>query len=414
MKRKLLLGCLLPILVAGGLSWWGVRRLLAKTPPPVRFARVDRGDVDIKVVETGAIEPLKKVEIKSKVAGRLARLYVKEGDRVRAGQVLAEIDPTEINSQVEQIRAQIAGARARLAQARKGVSYQREQTQSLIEQARQAVRSAEARLRSARKERETQPAIVNSDVGQAQAALEGAQKSLDLLRTSTHPQALVQAQTSLTEAQSGADIAERNLARQRSLLQRGFASQLTVDAATTDVAAATARLAQARKRRELLDEQHRMEIAEAQARVDTSKAALARARTGTSLLSVQDESVSSAEAALSQARAQLKGALSGVEQDKMREDDVAQAQSSVTQIENQLQEFEVRQGDTRLVATMGGVVTKRYVEQGELITSGVSTFSSGTPVLQVADLSRMLVKASVNEVDVHKVRRNMPVEITIF
>jgi HlyD family secretion protein len=413
MKRRLVLGCLIPVLVLAGLGWWGVRRIMAKPPTPIRLAKVDRGDVEIKVVETGAIEPLKKVEIKSKVAGRLARLYVKEGDRVTAGQVLAEIDPTEVNSQVEQIKAQVAGARARLAQSRKGVLYQREQTQSLIEQARQAVKSAEARLRSARRERETQPTIVSSDVEQAQASLDGAQKNLDLLSGSTHPQAIVQADTSLAEAQSAETASERNVARQRSLLQRGFASQAAVDAAATEHAAARARLEQARKRRELLDEQQRMEIAEAQARVDTAKASLARARTGTALLSVQDDSVRSAEASLEQARAQLKAALSGVEQDRMREDDVAQAQSAVTQIENQLREFEVRQGDTRLVATMSGVVTKRYVEQGELITSGVSTFSSGTPVLQVADLSRMLVRASVNEVDVHKVRRGLPVEITI-
>ncbi len=413
MKRRLLLGCLLPALVAGGLGWWGYQRLFTKKPPPVRFAVVDRGDVEIKVVETGAIEPLKKVEIKSKVAGRLERLYVKEGDRVVAGQVLVEIDPTEINRQVDQIRAQVDGARARLAQALKGVEYQRTQTQSAIAQARQAVKAAEARLRSAQKERDTQPDIVNSDVRQAEATLASAQQSLDLLKNATHPQGLVQARTGLTEAQASADVAERNLARQRSLLQRGFASQLAVDAAATEHAAAVARLSQARKRVELVEEQHRMELAEAQARVDSARAALARARTGTSLLSVHDESVRSAQAALDQARAQLKAALAGIEQDRMREDDVAQARSAVAQIENQLREFEVRQHDTKLIATMSGVVTKRYVEQGELITSGVSTFSSGTPVLQVADLSRMLVKATINEVDVHKVRRGLPVEITI-
>ncbi|NLI00627.1 MAG: HlyD family efflux transporter periplasmic adaptor subunit [Chthonomonadales bacterium] len=413
MKRRLLFGCLVPIVAIAGLGWWGYRRLFTKRPTPVRLARVDRGDVDIKVVETGAIEPLKKVEIKSKVAGRLARLYVKEGDRVVAGQVLAEIDPTEINSQVDQIRAQLDGARARLAQAMKGVGYQHEQTISSIAQAREAVKAAEARLQSARRERDAQPEIVNSDVRQAEASLTSAEKTLELLQTSTHPQALVQAQTGVTEAQAAADAAERNLSRQRSLLQRGFASQTAVDAATTEHAAALARLTQARKRLELMAEQHRTEIAEAQARVDSAKASLARARASAGLLPVQDDTVRSAQAALEQARAQLKAALAGEAQDRMREDDVAQARSAVQQIENQLQEFAVRQGDTRLVATMSGVVTKRYVEQGELITSGVSTFSSGTPVLQIADLSRMLVKATVNEVDVHQVRKGLPVEITI-
>ncbi len=72
MKRAIILGCVVPLLIVGGLGYWGVRRLLAKPQKPERFATVDRGVVEIKVVETGSIEPLKKVEIKSKVAGRLA------------------------------------------------------------------------------------------------------------------------------------------------------------------------------------------------------------------------------------------------------------------------------------------------------------------------------------------------------
>src|SRR6185436_9878959 len=87
--------------------------------------------------------------------------------------------------------------------------------------------------------------------------------------------------------------------------------------------------------------------------------------------------------------------------------------ASVAQLENSLREVQVRQGDTTLVAAMGGVVTKRYIEEGELITSGVSTFSSGSPVLQIADLSRMLIKMSVNEVDVQKIKLGQAVEITV-
>lgn len=413
MRAKLVVGCLVPVLVVGGLGYWGYKRLTAKPPKLERLAVVDRGVVEVKVVETGTIEPLKKVEIKSKVAGRLAKLYVDEGDRVVKGQVLAEIDPTEINSQVEQIRAQVYGARARLAQALKNVSYQKEQTDSLIRQAQEAVASAEARLRSAETERASQPAIVSSDVRQAEASLESAQKNLDLLKKTTQPQALVQVQAGLDEAKAAYEQAERHLERQRSLLKKGFVSQQAVDAAVSEQAAAASRLAQAKKRMELLEEQQRMEVAEAEARVAQARAALDRAKTSERLIRVRDDDVQAAKAVLEQARAQLRAALSGRRQDKMREDDVAQARSAVTQVENQLREVLVRQHDTRLVATMSGVVTKRYVEQGELITSGVSTFSSGTPVLQVADLSRMLIKASVNEVDVQKVRIGLPVEITV-
>jgi len=412
MRKTLLLGCVLPLVVVGALGYWGYRRLISKPPKPERLAVVDRGDVEIKVVETGTIEPLKKVEIKSKVAGRLARLLVDEGDRVIAGQVLAEIDPTEINSQVEQIRAQVNGARARLAQALTAVEYQKELTAAAIRQAEEAVKSAEARLRAAEAEYRTQPDVIASDVRQAQAAVESALQNLDLLRNSTHPQQIVQAKAGLDEARAAYDQAKRHLQRQRTLLQKGFTSQQAVDAAVSEEAAAAARLAQAQKRMDLLTQQQQTEIAEAEARVRQAEAALERAKTGERLIATRAEEVKAAKAALEQARAQLRSAYAGRKQDRMREDDVTQARSAVQQLENQLREVLVRQGDTRLVATMSGIVTKRYVEQGELITSGVSTFSSGTPVLQIADLSRMLIKASINEVDVHKVRVGLPVEIT--
>src|SRR5689334_14977179 len=107
MKRKLILYALVLLFVPAGLVTLTLQRLRAAAPAAGRSEAVDRGDVEIKVTETGTIEPLKKVEVKSKVAGRIARLLVEEGSRVKAGDLLAEIDPTEINSQVAQIRAQV-------------------------------------------------------------------------------------------------------------------------------------------------------------------------------------------------------------------------------------------------------------------------------------------------------------------
>jgi len=62
---------------------------------------------------------------------------------------------------------------------------------------------------------------------------------------------------------------------------------------------------------------------------------------------------------------------------------------------------------------MSGTVTHRYIEEGELVTSGVSAFSSGQPVLQIADLSRMLVNLSVNEVDVQRIRAGLSAEVAV-
>jgi HlyD family secretion protein len=68
---------------------------------------------------------------------------------------------------------------------------------------------------------------------------------------------------------------------------------------------------------------------------------------------------------------------------------------------------------SNVVAPMDGVVLTKNVEIGESITSGVSSFNAGTVLFSVADTSRMIVKAGVNEVDIGKIRVGMPVRVTL-
>ena len=68
---------------------------------------------------------------------------------------------------------------------------------------------------------------------------------------------------------------------------------------------------------------------------------------------------------------------------------------------------------SNIVAPMDGTVLTKNVEIGESITSGVSSFNAGTVLFTVADVSKMIVKAGVNEVDIGKVRVGMPVKVTL-
>ncbi|MGC8668278.1 MAG: efflux RND transporter periplasmic adaptor subunit [Chthonomonadales bacterium] len=413
MKRRFVLGCTAALAMAGAGIWYAVHALMSTPPPLQHFETVDRGNVEIEVTETGSIEPLKKIDVKSKVAGRIAQLYVDEGSVVRPGQVLAKIDPTEINSQVAQIKAQLDGARARYEQAVRAASWQVNQTDAAIKEARENLRTAQERLEVAREQSRTQPGLTRSAVAQAEASLKAAQDRLNLLKTSTHPQALVQAQSGYEEAKAAELAARRNLQRQERLLERGFVSQQAVDAAQADLASAKARLDQAKAKLDLIGQQNRMELAEAESQVNQQAAALQTARENLAQVSIYAHEAAAAEAAVRQAQASLQAALAGRKQDRMKLDDVMQAQAVVSQLENQLRQVQVQQSDTTIIAPMAGVVTRRYVEKGELVMSGVSSFSSGTPIVQVADLQQMLVKISINEVDVHKVRPGLPVEITI-
>lgn len=68
---------------------------------------------------------------------------------------------------------------------------------------------------------------------------------------------------------------------------------------------------------------------------------------------------------------------------------------------------------SNVIAPMDGTVLTKNVEIGESITSGVSSFNAGTVLFSVADVSKMIVKAGVNEVDIGKIRVGMPVKVTL-
>ena len=98
------------VLVAVGI---GLVRLAKGDPiDPNRLAKVTRGDVARSVVATGQIQPITKVEVKSKASGIVEKLYVDINDRVHKGQELAQLDQQEIEAQVEAARAQMASAEA--------------------------------------------------------------------------------------------------------------------------------------------------------------------------------------------------------------------------------------------------------------------------------------------------------------
>src|SRR5215467_13107507 len=79
---------------------------------PSKLARVERGDLAKSVVATGKIEPITKVEVKSKASGIVQKLLVDYGDKVKKDQILAELDKEEILAQVNQQKASLQAAEA--------------------------------------------------------------------------------------------------------------------------------------------------------------------------------------------------------------------------------------------------------------------------------------------------------------
>ncbi len=107
LRPWVLLPCLLLAAGCGGTTE-------ADEAPTVQSAVVERGDLRITAEATGNVEPVRKVEVKSKASGEILRLHVDIGDEVQPGALLAEVDPRDVRNASDQAEADLEVAQARL------------------------------------------------------------------------------------------------------------------------------------------------------------------------------------------------------------------------------------------------------------------------------------------------------------
>jgi HlyD family secretion protein len=118
--------------------------------------KVDRGNITMTVTATGTVSAVTTVQIGSQVSGVIARLYADFNSRVKKGQLLAELDPTPFEAQVEQRRADLTRAQVETDDAR--IKYERQRrlldaglaAQADLDAASNAYKSARAQAEQAR------------------------------------------------------------------------------------------------------------------------------------------------------------------------------------------------------------------------------------------------------------------------
>lgn len=99
----------------GASRWYATTR----PPPPPKYvtAEVSRGDIFETVQSTGQVKPLTEVQVGAQVSGRITKVVVDFNSQVKAGDLLAEIDPTLFGAQIDTNRAQLAAATASVTRA---------------------------------------------------------------------------------------------------------------------------------------------------------------------------------------------------------------------------------------------------------------------------------------------------------
>lgn len=359
---------------------------------------VERGTVSTEVVESGKLEAVKTVEVKSRVGGRIARLLVDEGDFVTAGQLIAVIDPQETELQVRQTRANLRGAQAGVQRSEFEIRERRVTAQNAVDRARSQVRILEQELR-------IQPELTKNAIRSAEAQLRSAEQAFAQLRDVTQPNARVASETAVADAENQLAQAELEEKRQAELFERGFVAKRVLEQAQLNRKLAETRKQNAEAELAKLDDRQKLDRDQAQERVRQAREEVNRAQLNGIQDATKREQYRQALKALSDSEANLAGIAAQVA-------GRTQQSAQVDQISASLQDSERNLRETQIRAPISGVVTKRLVQVGELVSS-LSSFSSGTPIFRIEDRSSMLVKLEINEVDVAQLTEGTPAKVRV-
>lgn len=328
----------------------GARFVLGRWPwesarPPARGIEISG---TVETVETDA---------SFQIPGKIRRLRIDEGDNVKLGQLIAELDETDLQKQKLAAEHAWKAAQSQIPQLQSRIELSQAQNAARVSQAQGVVAESRARLADLRSGSRPQ------EVAQARDEVHVAAREVDAARDN------------LQFAEKEAGRAERLYRADAMPGEQRDRAANTRDVAEARYRQATQRLSQARERLSLVREGPRVgDIEAAQERVSQAESALQLARSGgleTQTLALQRRTLT----------------------EQMR-----QAAATLAYTEAQLQH-------TRLRSPVSGRVLVKAKEQGEVV-------SPGTTVVTLGDLEHVYLRAYIGETDLGKVKLDQMVDVT--
>ena len=421
MKKVIIsVAVLLVLVVAIGWAVLGRGKNGAAPGMEKKIEVVERGDFQMRISATGNLEPLLDVEVKAQVEGEVINLHVDDGDYVEKDQVLVELDPELYQEELKQARADVSAAKAQRTQAELNIKLRKERLESELTQAEAAVKMAQANLETSQATTITQISQTETDIQTMRNAL--AEDKIELEQANI---AFEQAELALAEQESSRQSAEvdlktavAELERNKSLYEKNLVSKKALEDAESRHANAVTQRENAMKRVE-----------------SQKKTVLSRERT----ISARQSAISTREATLEQQHINLENLKKmrekAEEEDRLQlenaetrwqelsltinneklltEQSKVSADANLLRRQSSLKNQNERLEWTTIKAPMAGTVTLLAIEEGEIVTSGRSAFSQSPPLMTIADLSRMVVKTYINEVDMERLRLNQRAEIKV-
>jgi len=315
------------------------------------------------------------IQVSPKVSGYVLKVYVTDNQQVKAGDLLAELDPRDLQAKLDQAKAALNAGAAQQKQAETQVTLTRASTRANVQQASAGVQQARSNVRGARagataeQNRTTQAA---AGIGAAEANAQ-------------------QARAQLTAAEAEAARADADVPRYQALAEKDEVSLQRLDQAIAAARTANAQVAAARER-----------VSAAEAQVSASRAATsAQASTAQRAQS----QVGAAQAQVNEALGRLAQANTAPQQVAVSQAQAASAGANIQQLEAAVAQAELELSYTKIYAPEDGRVTRKAVETGALV-------QVGQPLLAVVP-GDVWVTANFKENQIGSIKPGQPVDVSV-
>jgi HlyD family secretion protein len=339
-----------------------------------------------KIDVTGALNTLNDVTVGVKIAGKIAAVYFREGDRVRAGQIVAQQDTADLKAQYDQAYANYLSAQSKLAQAQV------------------ALHNAETTVQWTRDQ-------TTSAVKQAQAALAAAREQAAVVKEGARTQERQQAQENVDAAKSDRDRAKADLDRAAAEKRRTAADLKRYQDLAKQDAIAPQQLDQAQAAADSADAAYtsgQAAYSSSDARYRSAVQALSLVQEGS-----RPEDLRRAQATVDQAQQMLVAARSNRDQVTMRANDVENARANIRAGQAGVEQAKAaldlaRQGlsDASIVSPITGIVAERKAEPGMQL-------GAGKDVMRIVALSTIYFDAQLSENQYAQVHVGQPVDVRV-
>ena len=366
------------------------------TPVNVVLPQYAKGGGEI--VLPGNIQAVEETTINARTGGYLRHRFVDIGSRVKAGQVLAEIEAPEVDEQLMQAKAETSKSQAGGEQAQADVA----RLQANVAQAQAELARAQSNREAARADlahSKAKELEAESALSQSQAMLAQTRKKINARKADQE------------RARTRYALAEKTWKRWQQLAKGGAVSGQELD--ETQAAFETAQSSVTGAQADV--ESAQADVEAAQANVGSRQGDIAAAQAD---VSAAQEKVGAAQSAIISSQASIRAMQAAVMASRAN---VRASQATIASSKAGVNRYAALKGFERIVAPFNGVITARNVDTGALINAGSSTSASNDPgstvphsgLFGIARTDMLRIQVNVPEASIDTIRVGQTARVTI-